>query len=258
MLEDANYRDLVLKSDSYWYLLRIHMRVIPIRTRLFKEGEDLFSFIVAHCETLSEQSVLVVTSKIVALSERRTAPIGTEQDKEALIRKESDRALKTKYVWLTVKDGMLMASAGIDESNANGKLILLPKKSFETARLLRKKLRQKYRIAQLGVLITDSRTVPFRAGVNGVALGYAGFRGVRDYRGTRDLFGRTFRFSRTNIADGLATAAVLVMGEGSEQQPLARIEDAPVAFCESIRKKELFIDIQDDMYRPILSGISDT
>lgn len=240
------------------YYVPMNMRVTPIRTRIFREGEDLSSFIVSHCETLSERSVLVVTSKIVALSEKRTACIGTEQDKETLIRKESDRAVKTKYVWLTVKDGMLMASAGIDESNADGKLILLPKESFKTARLLRKKLRQKYHIAELGVLITDSRTIPFRAGVNGVALGYAGFRGVRDYRGTRDLFGRAFKFSRTDIADGLATAAVLVMGEGSERQPLALIEDAPIEFCERMRKKELFIDIQDDMYRPILSELSDT
>lgn len=105
-----------------------------------------------------------------------------------------------------------MASAGIDESNANGKLVLLPKDSFKTARFLRDKLRQKYGVRHLGVLITDSRTTPLRAGVTGVALGYAGFRGVKDYRGTPDIFGRKFKFSRTDVADSLATAAVFAIG----------------------------------------------
>ena len=148
-----------------------------------------------------------------------------------------------------------MASAGIDEYNANGKLILLPKDSFKTARELRNKLRQRYGIRHLGVLITDSRTVPLRAGVTGIALGYAGFRGVKDYRGTPDIFGRRFKFSRTNIADGLASAAGLVMGEGSERQPLAIIEKAPVEFRDKVDRGELRIDIQEDMYRPLFSKL---
>ena len=149
-----------------------------------------------------------------------------------------------------------MASAGIDESNAKGKLILLPKDSFKTARNFRNTLRQKYGVKELGVLITDSRTIPLRAGVTGVAVGYAGFHGIKDYRGTPDIFGRKFKFSQTNIADGLAAAAVLVMGEGNEQQPLAMIERAPVEFCDSVNRAELRIDIQEDMYRPLFSRLS--
>ena len=127
--------------------------------------------------------------------------------------------------------------------------------SFKIARFLRKKLRQKYGVMKLGVLITDSRTIPLRTGVTGVALGYAGFRGIKDYRGTPDIFGRKFKFSRTNVADSLAAAAVLVMGEGNEQQPLAIIEKAPIEFCDKIHHKELHIDIQDDMYRPLFSKL---
>lgn len=231
------------------------MIIQPIKTRVFEEGEDLFPFITDYFKKLPEKSVVVVTSKIVSLSERRTAIVENVQAKEKLIRQESEFAIPTKYVWLTVKDGMVMASAGIDESNANGKLILLPKDSFKTTRFLRKQLQQKYDIKHLGVLITDSRTIPLRAGVTGVALGYAGFCGVKDYRGTPDIFGRTFKLSRTNVADSLATAAVLVMGEGSEQQPLAIIENAPIEFCDRIHRKELHIDIQDDMYRPLFSKL---
>jgi len=231
------------------------MIVKPIKTRVFEEGENLFDFIINYFKKLSEKSVIVITSKIVALSERRTAVIQNIKTKENLIRAESEFAIPTKYVWLTVHDGMLMASAGIDESNANGKLILLPKDSFKTADFLRKKLRQKYGVKDLGVLITDSRTMPLRAGVTGVALGYAGFRGIKDYRGMPDIFHRKFKFSRVDVADSLAAAAVLMMGEGNEQQPLALIENPPVKFCDKINRKELHIDIKDDMYRPLFSKL---
>ncbi len=231
------------------------MIIKPIKTRVFKEGENLLSFMAGYFKNIPEDSVIVITSKIVALSERRTAIIENAHTKERLIKKESEFALKTKYVWLTVKDGLVMASAGIDESNGNGKLILLPKDSFKTARVLRQSLRQKYRVKNLGVLITDSRTIPLRAGVTGVALGYAGFSGIKDYRGTPDIFGRRFHYSRSNIADGLATAAVLVMGEGKERQPLVIITEAPVKFCDKIHPKELRINIKDDMYRPLFSKL---
>ncbi|MBI4086816.1 coenzyme F420-0:L-glutamate ligase [Candidatus Kaiserbacteria bacterium] len=227
----------------------------PIKTRVFEEGEDLFAFVTWYLKKVPERLVLVVTSKIVALAEERTAVAADEHAKEKLIREESEFALKTKYVWLTIKDGAVMASAGIDESNANGKLILLPKDSFKIARILRKKLRQHYKVKELGVLITDSRTIPLRAGVGGVALGYAGFRGIRDYRGTPDIFGRILTFSRTDVADSLATAAVLVMGEGNEQRPLALITKAPVEFRDTISRTELRIDIKDDMYRPLFSKL---
>ncbi|MDO8520854.1 MAG: coenzyme F420-0:L-glutamate ligase [bacterium] len=231
------------------------MIVKPIKTRVFKEGEDLVGFITDYIPRLRKESIVVVTSKIISLSERRTALVKNAKTKERLIRRESEFAIPTKYVWLTVTDGMVMASAGIDESNANGKLILLPKDSFRTARFLRKKLQQKYGVTRLGVLVTDSRTIPLRAGVTGVALGYAGFRGVKDYRGTPDIFGRKFKFSRTDVADGLAAAAVLVMGEGDEQQPLALIEKAPVEFCDASNRRELRISIQDDMYRPLFAKL---
>lgn len=231
------------------------MIVKPVKTRIFHEGNDLFAFVTSYFKKLPEKSVVVVTSKIVALAENRTAVARNAKEKEKLIRQESEFAMPAKYVWLTVKDGMVMASAGIDESNANGKLILLPKDSFKTARVLRNKLRMKYGVRYFGVLISDSRTIPLRAGVTGVALGYAGFRGVKDYRGKPDIFGRKFKFSRTDVADSIAAAAVLVMGEGNERQPLAIIKGAPVDFCDRVNRKELHIDIKEDMYRPLFSKL---
>jgi len=227
------------------------MIIKPIKTRIFEEKENLLSFVTSYFKKIPEKSVVVITSKIVALSEGRTAEIENEKTKEELIRRESDLALRTEHVWLTIKDGVVMASAGIDESNADGKLILLPRNSFKTAVDLRKKLQKKYKVKNLGVLIVDSRTMPLRAGVVGSALGYAGFRGIKEYAGSRDLFGRKFKFSRTNVADGLATGAVLTMGEGRERQPLVLITGAPIKFSDRISRAELKIDIKNDMYRPL-------
>ncbi len=231
------------------------MIVTPLKTRIFREGEDLLTFILHYVPKLKKGSILVITSKIVALAEKRTAAIPTKRSKEELIRTESEWAIKTEHVWLTLKNGTIMANAGIDSSNADGKLILLPRNSFQTANKIRSILQKRYRIKDLGVLITDSRILPLRAGVVGVALGYAGFEGLRDYRKTKDIFGRPFAYSRTDVADSLATAAVLTMGEGKEQQPLCVIEDAPVQFTEKVKRNELKIDPKDDLYRPFFKNL---
>lgn len=231
------------------------MRVKAFKTRLFKEGDDLIKFIIKEIPKISEGDILVVTSKIVSLGEGRTTSYTNEKLLEKIIRSESQFAMRTKLVWLTIKDGMVLASAGIDKSNANGKLILLPKDSFNSALTIRKSLLKHFKIKNLGVIISDSRTLPLRAGIVGIAVGYAGFKGLHSYKGSKDLFGRVMHFSRTDIADSLATAAVVVMGEGSERQPLAVIKDAPVVYTDKLNRKELKIDIKEDMYQPLFERI---
>lgn len=221
------------------------MKIRAIKTKIFREGASLPDFVLAHITRLKEGAVLVVSSKIVSLAEERTAD---PKDRERLIKKESRRAMKTKKVWLTEKDGILMANAGIDESNANGKIILLPKDSYHSADILRKALMKRFKLKKLGVIISDSVVMPRRKGVVGVALGYAGFKGVRDYKGKNDLFGRKFKFASSNVADSLATSAMLMMGEGNERQPLAIVEGAPVGFLGSVKKAEIHVSEKEDMY----------
>lgn len=235
------------------------MQIKAIKTKVFNENENLLKFILKYIKRMPENSVLVVTSKIVALSEGRIVSFKNKKEKNnqkiKLIKSESDFAIKTKLVWLTIKDGMVMASAGIDESNANDKFILLPKDSFRSADFLRKELKKIFKIKNLGILITDSRIFPLRAGIVGVALGYAGFKGVKNYIGKKDIFGRILKMSKTDIADSLATSAVLCMGEGKEQQPLALITNAPIEFTEKINKKELLINPKEDLYLPLFKSI---
>lgn len=226
------------------------MRVTPLKTRIFKEGEDLDAFIREHVPSLAEGDVLVVTSKIVALAEGRTAE---KSEKDRLVAEESTRVRPVPYGTVTLKDGIIMWNAGIDSSNADGKLILLPKDSYAAAESIRTAIMRERGIKQLGVIVTDSRIMPLRAGVVGIALGYAGFKGLHDYRGETDIFGDPYQVTRTDIADSLATAAVLMMGEGAEQQPLCLIKDAPVEFADAVDRSELLIPPEDDMYGPLFS-----
>lgn len=233
------------------------MQITPIKTEVFLENQNLIDFIISYIPHIPEKSVVVITSKIVALSEGRVVPFQSIAQKEKLIREESEWAMKTKYVWATLKDGALVASAGIDESNADGKLILLPRNSMKAAQYIRRELMKRNKLQDLGVLITDSRVMPLRAGVLGIALGYAGFKGLRDYRGKKDIYGRKLKYTQTNVADSLATTSTLVMGEGKEQYPLGLILEAPLEFSNKLVKNELKISVEDDMYSPLFKTFPD-
>jgi len=231
------------------------MIVKVIKTGIFTEGQDLTVFLFKQLPKLRDGDVVAVTSKIVALAEGRTVEILNDKTKEQCVKSESQYAMKTKYGWLTIRDNMVMAGAGIDESNANGKLILLPKDSFKTAERIRKVLMREYGLKKLGVLITDSRMLPLRAGIVGVALGYAGFKGLQMHKGRSDIFGRVIKSSRTDIADSLAAIVNLNQGEGAESCPLAVIKSAPLLFINKTNRKELLIDVRDDRYQPLFQNI---
>ena len=231
------------------------MKIKAIKTKIFKPNENILHFIENYLPKIIENSILVVTSKIVALSEGRFIEKINEKTKEKIIKSESEFVLHTKYVCLTIKDGMAMVNAGVDESNANNSLILLPKDSFRAAVKIRTYFKKKYKVKNLGVIITDSRCMPLRSGITGVALGYAGFKGLKDYRKKLDIFGRAFKYSKVDIADSLATTAVLCMGEGNEQRPLAIIYNAPIEYSNKLNRDELKIDIKEDIYGPMFKKI---
>ncbi len=227
------------------------MKIKTIKTRIFEPSENLIEFIENYLPKIQEETILVITSKIVALSEGRLIEKTSKKEKIKLIKKESDFFVNSKYAYLTIKDGMVMANSGVDESNAQDNIILLPKNSFLTAKKIRDYFLKKHSIKNFGVIITDSRSMPLRKGIVGVSLGYAGFSGLKDYRHSLDIFGRPFKTSIVNVADSLATAAVLCMGEGDEKKPLAIIEKAPVIYLNKIKKNELLMNLANDMYRPI-------
>jgi putative folate metabolism gamma-glutamate ligase len=239
------------------------MRVKSLRThRISKSDRDLFAILDQHVPALGEGSVLAITSKIVAIAEGSVVPMaGT--DKSRLIAEQAERFLpasSSKYgVALTITRGMLIATAGIDESNADGDFVLWPNDAQQTANAVRSHLARRFSLSRVGVVITDSRTAPLRTGVTGVALAHSGFRALNDYVGVKDLYGRPLRMTKVNVMDALATAAVLVMGEGSEQTPLAVIDDVA---CVEFQARDpnadelaqLRVAPEDDLYAPLLEG----
>ena len=231
------------------------MKLTPIHTPVFNERADLPAFIVKHLPQVAEKSIIAVASKLVCLWKGLSVPYQNLAQKEQLILQESTRALKTSLAWLTIKNGMVMTNAGIDESNANGKLLLLPRDCYQAAAELRAQLKACWSVSNLGIIITDSMILPLRAGVIGAAVGYAGFKGVQDLRGRKDIFNKPLKTTLVDKADCLAGAATLLMGEAAEQTPLCVMENAPVEFCDKTNAEELKYPPQDDLYGPLFKAV---
>lgn len=221
------------------------MNIRPIHTRLFEENEALVPFILKHIRSIKDGDILAITSKILALSQGRTAPL---DQKENLIRREARKIIETPWALLAFIDNEWVINAGVDESNADGKIILLPLDPQASARTLRTAIMKKLSLKKLGIIITDTRSVPLRAGTVGRAIGYAGFEPFRSYKGATDLFGRKSRYTESNVADALATAAVLEMGEGDERSPLALIKAAPAIFTSKKINSLLSFPAEQDIF----------
>lgn len=238
------------------------MKVTPIKTKPIVMGDKLFNILDESLIDLKDKSIVAITSNIVSICEGNVLKIGTV-DKETLIIEQAEYYLppNNKYhVSLTIKNGILIPSAGIDESNANGYYTLWPKHPQQTADRVRQYLKKRFNVNQIGVIIVDSKTTPLRWGVTGVAISHSGFLSLNDYTSTPDIFGRLFVFEKANIADALAASAVVVMGEGKEQTPIAVIEDVPfVQFQDRnpTRKElsELRIELEDDLYGSVLKSV---
>ncbi|HEU4580416.1 MAG TPA: coenzyme F420-0:L-glutamate ligase [Polyangiaceae bacterium] len=240
------------------------MRVLPLQThKITSADRDLFAILDAHLPAFGEGSVLAISSKIIAIAEGRVVPIASV-DKQELVAEQADRFLPASAskwgVSLTITNGMLIATAGIDESNSDGHFVLWPSDVQRSANALRSYLVQRFGLSRAGVVITDSRTSPLRIGVTGVALAHSGFRALNDYVGVQDLFGRALRMTKVNVMDALATAAVLVMGEGNEQTPLAVIDDAGLVQFQdrdpsAAELEQLRVSLEDDLYAPLLERV---
>jgi F420-0:gamma-glutamyl ligase len=234
-----------------------------VKTDLFEPEMDLFEFIVKNLGDAykpKEGSILAITSKILSLAEDRRVSVKST-DKGELVRREADTYLgEIGYgCHLTIKHGLFIPSAGIDESNSNdGSYILYPEAPYQTARSLHKRLREHFGIRRLGVIITDSHTTPLRRGVTGIALAYWGIKGTRNLIGRPDLFGRPLKMTQINLADAVATAAVFVMGEADERQPLAVVHGVDAEFVEETDPTEIQIPMEEDLYAPLFSAILNT
>ncbi len=241
------------------------MQVNAIKThKITQNDKDVFAILDRYLPTIGEKSVIVVTSKILSMIEGRVIKIG-ETSKNELVKQEAEMYLpasESKYNFsLTIKNSLLIPSAGIDESNGNGYYVLWPKDPQKWANSIREYLVKKFNLKNIGVIISDSKTTPLRWGVTGAAIAYSGFVPLNDKVGVPDVFGRAMQATKVNVMDGLAASAVVVMGESSEQTPLAIIEDVPfVQFVDRNPTEDelntLKIAIVDDLYAPLLQSVA--
>lgn len=200
-------------------------------------------------ETLENGDIIVISSKIVSFAEGRLVNLKTVQVTEVGKALAVEFCIDEKFAQLILNEGALILGgvkkvvatinkniaipfAGADLSNVPpGYAVLWPVNPSRTASELRKFL-LKSRGVKIGVIISDSQIVPLRTGTYGIALGIAGFLGVVDKRGSSDIFGKEMKVTRWNLADNLASAANIMMGEGMESSPIAIIKGAPITLTD--------------------------
>ena len=243
------------------------LTVTPIKTPVLHIGDDLLQIISNQIDSLPENSVLVVTSKVVSLWEKRVAKkiTGTRKEKHELVKKEADKYLSSstsRYNFMiAIRHQRLLVNAGLDESNVqSGYYVLLPKDPYKSAKEIWQFCRKQYGVKNLGVVISDSHSTPLKWGVFGTALGHCGFKSLVSKIGKKDLFNRPFQMATINLSESIAQAGVFMMGETDESTPLAIVEGVPdIKFQDRSSTKqeidELAIEFKDDMYYPLLGAV---
>jgi F420-0:gamma-glutamyl ligase len=228
------------------------MQMLPIKTKvLYPPHDDLLVVIKDSIYEIKNGDVILISSKVVAIHEGRCV-LQAKADKIELIKSEADIVIETDYrPWpLTVTRHTFLGASGIDESNGNGYLVLLPEDCFASAKYLHEFFAKTYQIENIGIIITDSRSSPFRYGATGVALAWWGIEPLESHIGKPDLFGREFKYERSNIVDGLAAGATVVAGETNECTPIVIARDVPnLTFTTSDTRDHLLAPYSDDTFR---------
>jgi coenzyme F420-0:L-glutamate ligase len=248
------------------------LQVFGIKMPLIRRGDDLVSLTIENSKKqgnpIRDKDIIIFSAKVVGASQGRLIDLSkVRPSKKALaiskkyhldpafaevVIKESDEILGgVEYALSTMKNGVLIANGGVDQSNSpKGFATLWPKDPQKSAEDLRRRFKDAG--LDVGILIIDSRTLPLRMGNSAVALGVAGFAPVEDLRGKKDLYGRPMKIKRMAIADDLAAAAHLVMGETSESIPVAVVREAPVRYEETHIINETFIPIDQCLIMHLL------
>ncbi len=242
---------------------------------LIQPGDDLAQLILealkrADIELLNGD-ILVLAQKIVSKAEGRLVNLAeiqpsprarelaqrTQKDPRLveMILRESREVLRTRPGTIIVEHrlGFVCASAGVDHSNVQGLdethdwALLLPENPDASAQAIRARLEEASG-ARIGVLIIDSHGRAWRLGTMGVAIGLAGLPGLLDLRGCPDLFDFRLQITQVGVADELAAAASLVMGQAAEGTPVVHVRGFPYPLREA-SLRELLRPKEQDLFR---------
>jgi len=238
---------------------------------IIKSGDNLAQLI---CEAAEKQKtpirdgdIIVITHKIVSRSEGSTVNLdGVEPsefakafaamyEKDAavveVVLRESKNIIRMgdgKLITET-KHGFICANSGVDKSNVPGErnVVLLPKNPDVSAENIRKEIGRLtgYDVA---VVISDTHGRALREGEINIAIGVSGLKPIRDRRGETDLFGYVLRVKQTAVADELASAAELVIGQANEGTPVAIIRGYNYQKSETSKATELIRAKEKDLF----------
>lgn len=239
---------------------------------LVQPGDDLPGLLLAAAQragiAFRDGDVLAVAQKIVSKAEGRlvylptvipaararelAALTGKDPRLVELILSESNEVLRARPGLLIVEHrlGFVCANAGVDQSNVRGSddwALLLPEDSDASARRLRAAITAAAGV-QPAVIICDSHGRAWRFGTVGVAIGVAGLHPLADLRGRPDLAGRVLQHTEVGVADELAAAAGLVMGQAGEGAPAALIRGAQYPRGDG-RLAEILRPRENDVFR---------
>jgi coenzyme F420-0:L-glutamate ligase/coenzyme F420-1:gamma-L-glutamate ligase len=240
---------------------------------LVQPGDDLALLIAdalrgAH-RTLDEGDVVVVAQKIVSKAENRYRDLREVEPSDRAreiaqvtgkntrfvqaVLDESSDVVRTAPNVLIVRhrNGYVYANAGIDHSNidaAGGHVVLrLPENPDASAARLRDRLRERCGV-EVAVIVCDSAGRPWRMGVIGIAIGCAGFDPLESRIGDLDLFDCPLAITEVAVADDLAAAASLLMGEANEARPVVIVRGAELKRAQSDARK-LVRPLAHDLFR---------
>jgi dihydrofolate synthase / folylpolyglutamate synthase len=240
------------------------MNVQKIKSRKIKPPKDNIEDLLAQIPKLKDGSVVTISSKVVSICEGNTVPIENISH-EDLVNKLADLKIEPiargpNDMILTQIGDLLVESSGVDVSNSNGYYVLLPKDPFKSAQGIWRHLKKRDGVKRLGVIISDSHSVPRRSGAIGFAIASYGFRSTNVYEDKKDIFGKRFNFTATDVADSLAAASVLVMGEGGEMTPIAVVTELEnIKFFNrptplKLAKRYSWVNPELDVYAPLLDA----
>ena len=245
---------------------------IPLIRRDDNLADIVVNALISTRIELQDNDILVFAQKVISKAEGRAVNLTTvtpspraielaqQTEKDArvveLILQESNEVLRTRVGAIIVehKLGFVCANAGIDHSNVAGVgdsaeewVLLLPAEPDRSAETMRAEIKSKTG-KSIGILIIDSHGRAWRNGTVGVAIGIAGIPGLEDLRGKPDLFGYTLQVTQVGVADELAAAASLMMGQASEGTPVVHVHGFPYPMRAG-KLKELIRPKEQDLFR---------
>lgn len=170
--------------------------------------------------------LLVDISTIKPSNQAKSVAKRTNKDERVieLILRDSKEVIRADRVALVVRtrNGCVCLNAGVDKSNVKGQTVYarLPRNPDKSAATIKAGI-EKATGKKVAVIIADTYSRPNRVGQVEFTIGLAGLEPITDYRGGGDLFGYQLHYKYVALADEIAAAAELVMGQGKEKTPAA-------------------------------------